>query len=179
MYHNISKSLSWSLSYSWRLAALASLNSLCHTTSSHSSRPSRHTLPHCHRQAPISPPLSLSLTIDLSNLSNSQNLLTSGLFLLCLTHPLLSLFRLLCSVCYFCFWVCVCVYIYIYIYIWIGCVGMGRGRGGKNWIFEKYSSPKPVKPILYTAPHCTTSITAKLRFVAVIVLIKLHHKIQC
>ena len=128
-----------SLSYSCRLVALASLNSLCHTTLSHSSRPNHYTLPHCHHQAPISLPLSLSLTVDLSNLLNSHNLLTSSLYLLSLTHPLLSLFWLLCSVCYFVF-ECVYIHTYIYIYIyvcvcvcvcvWIGCVG--RGRGGKS-----------------------------------------------
>ena len=128
MYHNISKSLSRSLSYSCRLVALASLNSLCHTTLSHSSRPNHYTLPHCHHQAPISLPLSLSLTVDLSNLLNSHNLLTSSLFLLSLTHPLLSLFWLLCSICYFCFWVCIHTYIHTYIYIYMDWVCRKRKR---------------------------------------------------
>ena len=136
--------------------ALASLNSLCHTTLSHSSRPNHYTLPHCHHQAPISLPLSLSLTVDLSNLLNSHNLLTSSLYLLSLTHPLLSLFWLLCSVCYFVF---ECVYIHTYIYMCVCvcvCVCVDWVcRKRKRWeklIFEKYSSPKPVKPHLV---HCT------------------------
>ena len=129
--------------------ALASLNSLCHTTLSHSSRPNHYTLPHCHHQAPISLPLSLSLTVDLSNLLNSHNLLTSSLYLWSLTHPLLSLFWLLCSVCYFCFWVCIYTYICVRVCV---CVGIGRGR--KSWFLRNTAAQNRSNRTLYTAPHC-------------------------